>query len=144
MLVPAPPGPAQRGQRMFGHKAKSSMDSLIGPATWIDGDLLFRGGLRIDGRVRGNVVAENEQDSYLVVSEHATIEGAVRCAHLIVNGTIQGDVHVSELLEIQPKARILGDISYKVLEIHAGAQVQGRLTHFDCVDNPLHLAATGA
>ncbi|MBA5688539.1 bactofilin family protein [Rugamonas apoptosis] len=108
-------------------KARNPMESLIGPATRIDGHLLFRGGLRIEGKVVGSVCAEPGHGSYLVVSEHGCIDGEVRCDHLIVNGEIRGAVHVAERLEIQPKARIVGDVYYKVLEMHGGAQVLGQL-----------------
>ena len=129
---------------MFGPKVLSTMDSLIGPATRIDGHLLFRGGMRIDGQVRGNVTAETGQSSSLVVSEHARIEGEVRCDHLIVNGEISGAVYAAELLEIQPKARIIGNVYYKVLEMHGGAQVLGQLTHDDTRTAVGHLVVSGA
>ncbi|MBA5605764.1 polymer-forming cytoskeletal protein [Duganella sp. FT3S] len=112
-------------------KARNPMESLIGPATRIDGHVLFRGGLRIDGKVVGSVCAEPGQDSYLVVSEHACIDGEVRCGHLIVNGEIRGAIHVAERVEIQPQARIVGDVYYKVLEMHGGAQVLGKLAWCD-------------
>lgn len=129
---------------MFAPKARSTMDTLIGPATRIDGHLLFRGGMRIDGQVHGNVIAEPGQSSYLVVSEHARIEGEVRCDHLIVNGQISGAVYAAELLEIQPQARIIGNVTYKVLEMHGGAQVLGQLTHDDAHAGHPHLAVSGA
>src|SRR5471032_2618879 len=129
---------------MFGPKVRSTMDSLIGPSTRLDGHVLFRGGMRIDGQVRGNVTAEAGQGSYLVISEHARIEGEVRCDHLIVNGEIRGGVYCAELLEIQPKARIFGDVRYKILEMHGGAQVLGRLSHHDSSEAAPHLAVAGA
>ena len=122
----------------------TDMDSLIGAATRIDGDVLFRGGLRIDGHVVGNVVGEAGHESYVVVAESASIEGDVRCDHLVVNGEIRGGVHCAALLEIQPKARIIGDVSYKVLEMHGGAQVLGRLTHHDSSGAEPLLAVSGA
>ncbi|MES2116890.1 MAG: polymer-forming cytoskeletal protein [Pseudomonadota bacterium] len=125
-------------------KARSPMDSLIGPASRIDGHLLFRGGLRIDGKVVGSVCAEPGQSSYLVVSEHACIDGEVRCDHLIVNGEIHGAVYVAEMLEIQPKARIVGDVYYKVLEMHGGAQVLGQLALQDDAGTAGQNAANGA
>lgn len=121
---------------MFARNEIEAMDSLIGIATRIDGDLRFRGGLRIDGHVYGNVMVEKEQHGYLVLGEHGKIDGAVRCTHLIVNGEINGPVHASELLEIQPKARIIGDVHYKVLEMHSGALVSGKLSHHAGVDAP--------
>lgn len=123
---------------------QNTIESMIGLATRIDGNLLFRGGMRIDGQVRGNVVAEPGQGSYLVISEHARIEGEVRCDHLIVNGEICGSVHAAELLEIQPKARIVGDVCYKLLEMHGGAQVLGKLNYHDNADADVRLAVSGA
>jgi cytoskeletal protein CcmA (bactofilin family) len=98
---------------MFGKSNKSTIDSLIGMTTSIEGDLHFKGGLRIDGRVRGNVIADPNEASMLVISEDAKVEGEVRVAHLVVNGEILGPVYSSELLELQPKARITGDVHYK-------------------------------
>jgi cytoskeletal protein CcmA (bactofilin family) len=114
---------------MFNRKAKSTIDSLIGSSTTIQGDVHFKGGLRIDGNVKGNVLAEAGATSVLVISESAKVEGEVRVAHLVVNGEICGNVYSAELLELQPKARITGDVNYKALEMHSGALVSGKLTH---------------
>ncbi|MFC5476516.1 bactofilin family protein [Paraherbaspirillum soli] len=122
---------------MFNRKAKSTIDSLIGLSTNIEGDVHFKGGLRIDGHVKGNVVTEPGQVSVLVISESAKIEGEVRVAHLVVNGEIVGNVYSSELLELQPKARITGDVNYKALEMHSGALVSGKLTHEQNVVEPM-------
>jgi cytoskeletal protein CcmA (bactofilin family) len=121
---------------MFGRKTKSTIDSLIGVSTKIEGNVHFNGGLRIDGQVKGNVIADGDEASMLVISEHARVEGEVRVAYLVVNGEIVGPVHSSELLELQPKARITGDVHYKALEMHGGAVVSGKLTH-DMVGEPV-------
>ncbi|MES2933047.1 MAG: polymer-forming cytoskeletal protein [Pseudomonadota bacterium] len=126
---------------MFGLKAtKNTIDSLIGSTTKIEGDVYFKGGLRIDGHVRGNVIAEAGETSMLVISEQAKVEGEVRCAHLVVNGEVVGLVYSSELLELQPKARIIGDVYYKTLEMHGGALVSGKLTHDQSEEPVLKLA----
>lgn len=114
---------------MFGRNNKNTIDSLIGISTTVEGNIFYKGGLRIDGYVKGNVISEEGQASMLVISEQAKIEGEVRGAHLVVNGEIIGPVHSSELLELQPKARIIGDVFYKMLEMHGGALVAGKLTH---------------
>lgn len=124
------------------HKPQEAIDSLVGGATRVDGHLLFRGGLRIDGEVRGNVIAVQEQHSYLVLGESGRIEGEVRCDHVIVGGEIQGAVYSAELLEILPRGRICGDIVYTVLEMHRGARVTGRLSHG--AESVLHLAVSEA
>jgi cytoskeletal protein CcmA (bactofilin family) len=127
---------------MFGRKNKSTIDSLIGIATSIKGDVQFKGGLRIDGQVVGNLNTETDQPSVLVISEHAKITGEIRAAHLIVNGEIIGDVYTTELLELQPKARITGNVYYKALEMHGGALVSGQLSHGHVVEPILKLAAS--
>lgn len=129
---------------MFGRNSKSTIESLIGGATRIQGDIHFKGGLRIDGQVLGNVLAEPGQPSMLIISEQARIEGEVHGAHLIVNGEIIGPVYSSELLELQPKARIIGDVSYKRLEMHGGALVSGKLTHDQATEASLQLSAPAA
>jgi len=121
---------------MLGRKNKGTIDSLIGISTSIEGNVRFQGGLRIDGHVKGNVIADGDEPSMLVISEHAKVEGEVRVAHLVVNGEIVGPVYSSELLELQPRARITGDVYYKALEMHGGALVAGKLTH-DQVGEPV-------
>lgn len=121
---------------MFNRKSKNTIDSLIGLTASIIGDVHFKGGLRIDGHIKGNVIADSAENSMLVISEQARVEGEVRVAHLVVNGEIRGPVYSSELLELQPKARITGDVYYKALEMHGGAIVSGKLTH-DLIGEPL-------
>jgi cytoskeletal protein CcmA (bactofilin family) len=110
-------------------KGSSKIDSLIGQGTTVTGNISFTGGLRIDGVVLGAVSASDPKNGTLVVSEKARIEGSVHCSHLIQNGTIVGPVEVAQYVELQPKARILGDLSYKTLEMHAGAMIEGKLLH---------------
>jgi cytoskeletal protein CcmA (bactofilin family) len=140
---------------MFGmksNKPQSTIESLIGTTTVIQGDVVFTGGLRIDGQVKGNVVASTtdkpEGNSTLVVSESARIEGEIRAAHVVVNGAVDGPIYVTEFLELQPKARVRGDVHYKTLEIHLGATIDGRLEHMDTVGDVqrsnLKLAASNA
>jgi cytoskeletal protein CcmA (bactofilin family) len=117
---------------MFGGKAtkpQSRIDSLIGESTVVEGNVIFNGGLRIDGRIKGNVLAAGDQPSTLVLSERARVEGEIRVSHAVVNGTVIGPVYASEYVELQPKCNVTGDVHYKTLEIQLGAVVEGRLVH---------------
>ena len=118
---------------MFGakghNKPQSRIDSLIGADTRIEGDITFSGGLRVDGHVRGSVVAAEGKSSTLVLSEQAQIEGEIRVSHVVINGTVNGPIHAGEYLELQSKANVTGDVYYKTLEIQLGAVVQGRLVY---------------
>jgi cytoskeletal protein CcmA (bactofilin family) len=105
------------------------IDSLIGAGTVVHGDVRFKGGLRIDGQVHGDVVAVEGESATLVVSAEARVEGEIRVTHVVINGTVNGPISVGGHLELQPKARIVGDVSYRSLEMHVGAVVQGRLVH---------------
>ena len=132
---------------MFGKKndgkPQGRIDSLIGVGTRVEGSVCFSGGLRVDGDVVGSVeAAEGATSSTLVVSEHARIEGAVSVAHLVINGMIVGPVNVSETLEMQSKARIVGDVSYAIIEMHQGAVIDGRLLHRAEKSVELKLAAS--
>lgn len=119
---------------MFGSKTtkpQNRIDSLVGVGTLVDGNITFTGGLRVDGHVRGNVTASDEQPSTLVLSEKAQIEGEIRVSHAVINGTVIGPVHGTEYVELQPKSNVTGDVHYRTLEIQLGAVVQGRLVHQD-------------
>jgi cytoskeletal protein CcmA (bactofilin family) len=110
-------------------KPQSRIDSLIGSGTRIEGNVSFSGGLRVDGEIKGNVTALSEQASTLVLSEKARVEGEIRVSHLVVNGTIEGPVFVTEFIELQSGSRVCGDIHYSTLEMHLGAVIDGRLVH---------------
>lgn len=106
--------------------AVNQIDSLIGKGARIEGVLRFSGGLHVDGEISGRVIAE-PGPSKLVLSEHARIDGDVSVGHLIINGTINGPVKVTEFLEMQPKAKITGDVEYTSIEMHQGAVIEGKL-----------------
>jgi cytoskeletal protein CcmA (bactofilin family) len=105
------------------------IDSLIGAGTVIRGDVVFTGGLRIDGAVEGNVSAADGQAATLVISEEARVEGRVTVSHSVVNGTVSGPIVARDYLELQSKAKVEGDVTYRTLEMHLGAVVEGRLVH---------------
>ncbi len=109
----------------------NTIECLIGASTRVDGNIVFNGGLRIDGHVRGDVVAANEKAGLLVIGEHARVEGDVTAVHLISNGVIEGSVAVAGTVELQPKARISGELRYKALEMQSGAVVEGVLMQID-------------
>ena len=111
------------------HSALKRIDSLIGAGTVVDGNVTFAGGLRIDGQVQGNVIAADGEPGTLVVSEQARIDGEISVSHVVINGTVNGPVAVNDHLELQAKARVVGDVSYRTLEMHVGAVIQGRLSH---------------
>jgi cytoskeletal protein CcmA (bactofilin family) len=112
---------------MFNSKKQPPIKSLIAQGTEIEGHISFSEGLRVDGIVKGNLVAAEGTRSILVISETAAIEGEIRADHVIINGKVIGPIQASELLELQPKAHIEGNVHYKALEMHQGATIAGQL-----------------
>ena len=110
------------------NKAPNRIDTLISAETRIDGDIHFTGGLRIDGTVRGNVT-ESVTPSTLVLSESGRIEGAITVSQVVINGKVIGPVQALQFIELQPKSRVTGDVSYKSLEMHTGSVVEGKLVY---------------
>jgi cytoskeletal protein CcmA (bactofilin family) len=116
-------------ERKKSHPPQKRLDSLIGAGTTVQGDILFTGGLRIDGIVNGKVATVDNQSGTLVISEQARVEGEVRVSHVVINGAVTGPVNAKDYLELQAKARVQGDVQYRSLEMHVGAIVQGKLAH---------------
>lgn len=106
-----------------------SIDTLIGPQVVIQGDLVFSGGLYIEGRIVGKVSAEPGAKATLTLADSGSIEGEIRAPLVYINGTLQGDVHAADRVELGAKARVLGNVHYQVVEMNAGATLTGRLIH---------------
>jgi cytoskeletal protein CcmA (bactofilin family) len=94
----------------------------------VHGDIEFAGGFHVDGYVRGNVTA-GDAGAVLSISERGSIEGAVVVPQVLLNGTVRGDVWASQRLELGAKARVIGNVHYKVIEMAVGAEVNGKLIH---------------
>lgn len=105
------------------------VDALIGPQVVIRGDVVFSGGLYVEGRIEGKVLAEDGAKAMLTLAEQGHIEGEVRATVVVLSGRLDGDVHASERVELTPSARVNGNVHYQVVEMNAGAQLNGRLLH---------------
>lgn len=107
----------------------TTVDTLIGRQTEIHGDVRFSGGLHIDGKVVGKVMALNEKNATLSISESGTIEGDVRAPNIVLNGQVSGDVHASEHISLGAKARVTGNVYYGIIEMTGGAKINGQMVH---------------
>lgn len=116
---------------MLGKKTRNQapISTLVGVETRVHGDIEFAGGFHVDGYVKGNVQAVNDDTSVLSISERGCIEGSVIVPHVLLNGTVKGDVRATERVELGPKARVIGNVQYKLIEMSIGAEVNGKLIH---------------
>ena len=107
------------------------VSTLIGPQVVIRGDIQFSGGLHIEGRVIGKLVANEGEDAVLTLAENGSIEGEIHSPVVVINGRVEGDIHCSERLELASRARVQGNAHYKVVEMAAGSTLTGRLLHVE-------------
>ncbi|TCK19258.1 cytoskeletal protein CcmA (bactofilin family) [Thiogranum longum] len=112
----------------------SGIDTIIGQHTRLKGNIHFSGGLHIDGRVEGNIIAESGSGAVLTVSEQGAIEGDVQVPNLVLNGAVVGDVHVSGRVELASHARVTGNLYYCLIEMAMGAEVNGNMVHRKALD----------
>ena len=119
----------------------TTVDSLIGQNSQIIGDFRFSGGLHIDGTIKGNVLADEDDHAMLTLSDRGTIEGEVKVPFIILNGVVKGDVHAREHMELASSARVEGNVFYRLIEMSMGAEVNGKLVRIPEEDSaPLALS----
>ncbi len=117
---------------MFGNRKRiktAKFDTLVGCKSEVLGGVKFAGGLHVDGIIKGNVVAEEDASAVLTLSDTGLIEGEVRVPNVILNGTVIGDVHAKQHIELASSARITGSVYYSLIGMATGAEVNGNLVH---------------
>ena len=112
---------------LFKKKNKFNIDTLINEDFVIKGDTTYVGGIRLDGKIIGNVNVLGGNNGTLIMGEGSEVKGDIIVHNAIIGGKVTGNIRALDYIEIHPKADISGDIEYKVLEVHAGAKVQGVL-----------------
>lgn len=123
---------------------QDGIDTLIGRGCRIEGDIVFRGGLWVDGHIIGNVRAEPQGAGYLIVPPQGRIEGDVCARHIVVSGEVVGNLHASDRVELLARARIIGKLSYGGMTMQAGCSVIGRLLQVDESNIPDERASLSA
>ncbi len=111
--------------------AKTKLDkgvTLIAANTEVEGDVRFSDQLYINGRLNGTVVAEDDGDATLVVSEEGSVEGEIRVPNVVINGSVEGSVF-GKRIKLAAKAKVSGNVYYKLVEMQLGAMVDGQMIH---------------
>jgi cytoskeletal protein CcmA (bactofilin family) len=123
---------------LFGNKKGASVrvDTLVGAQSEVRGDISFAGGMHVNGTVIGSVSAPSDDQAMLTVSSKGVIEGDVRVARVVLDGTVRGDVYASERVELAANARVDGDVHYRLIEMAMGAEVNGRLIRLQDPSRP--------
>ena len=122
---------------------QTRIDTLIGKAARVQGDLDFTGGLHLDGHIIGAVRSDQSRESTVSVSETGYIEGPVQVPNVVLNGTIRGDIHAIERVVLGATARVEGNLYYGIIEMTLGAQIIGKLVRLE-PETPSETPATGS
>lgn len=108
-------------------KTNFQIDTLIDKNMTINGGIKVKGGLRLDGKIYGDLTFSDQNNGSIIIGEDGLVQGNL-CANIaIIAGKIEGKIKCTDFLEIDATAIIDGDIDYNIIEIHSGAQIKGRL-----------------
>ena len=111
---------------MFSNNMKKSTETpsvvnIISSSTQINGDIVSKNDIRIDGSLKGSV----KIDGKLVVGDEGIIDGDVFCSDADISGSVKGKITVSQLLSLKASAKLDGDIVTNKLAIEPGCSFSG-------------------
>ena len=112
---------------MFGSNKKTSanhvgeVETIIGKNTIFKGNISGTGTIRIDGQFDGEIDTKGN----IFVGETSKVTAQIKATNATVAGTIYGNVHISERLDLLSSAQIYGDLNVGVLSIAEGAVFKG-------------------
>ena len=104
-----------------------AITTLIDKDIMISGDTTYTGGIRIDGKINGNLKVHGEEDSLLIMGHGSKITGDVEVEKAIINGEINGNIKCRDYLELNTNAIVNGSIEYDIIEVHEGSKITGNL-----------------
>ena len=104
-----------------------AITTLIDKDIVISGDTTYTGGIRVDGKINGNLKVHGEEGSLLIMGHGSKITGDVEVEKAIINGEINGNVKCRDYLELNTNAIVNGSIEYDIIEVHEGSKITGNL-----------------
>jgi cytoskeletal protein CcmA (bactofilin family) len=122
--APPMPGASARGIGIA-RPAERNAPSVIGPDLTINGNLVSRGEVQIDGEVQGDI-----QGTYVVIGEKARITGGIVAEEIVVRGHVMGSVRGKRVM-LQSSSHVEGDIFHQALAIEQGAFFEGKSRRSD-------------
>ena len=104
-----------------------AITTLIDKGIVISGDTSYIGGIRLDGKIIGNLKVYGEEDSLLIMGHGSKITGDVEVEKAIIDGEINGNIKCHDYLELNTNAIVNGSIEYDIIEVHEGSKITGNL-----------------
>ncbi len=105
-----------RNERM-----EEKMDTVLGAGSEIEGTIIVRGGVRIDGKFKGTLRVQGT----LVVGRSGNLDGEIFAKEAVIGGTLKGKVKIDEKIEFQTGATFEGELVCKGLIVQEGVKFDG-------------------
>ncbi len=102
-------------------RSGGSLDTVVGPDSYVKGDVRVNGSMRIDGIVEGRI----EVAGSLLTGPRSQVKGDVSCREAVVAGKVEGNISATDGVELQTGAQVFGDIGCKGLVIHRDVVFNG-------------------
>lgn len=112
----------------------NSGTTLLARSVEVLGDVKFAGHLEVEGKVVGNIYAEEGVDARVRILDNGVVEGEIQAPNIVINGHVTGDVRATKHLELAAHAVVNGNVYYQIIEMVKGAEVNGNLVHIQDVE----------
>jgi len=115
------------GKTLFGKtlskppSAPDEIGAFLGKETLFEGKMTFRGIFRVDGKFEGEIF----ESGTLIVGESAVVKGKIGVDTIIINGTVEGEVHAEERVEIHTTGIFFGTLVTPILSVNEGGMLDG-------------------
>ena len=113
-------GSLKRSSGAGNNNSETGINRIV-EGTIVEGTINSDSNLRIDGEFKGNLITKGR----LVVGLKGKVSGTVNCLCCDVEGTLEGEVTVLELLSMKSSSTVQGDLYYGQLSVEAGAKALG-------------------
>jgi len=123
--APKAPGPAMG----------KMIPSIIGEDLTIEGNVLSKGEIQVDGQIKGDVHCGS-----LLLGDKAQVDGSVVAEDVVIRGKVMGSIRGLRVT-LQSQSHVEGDIHHQSLAIEQGAYFEGKSRRSD---NPLANESSGA
>nr|WP_255652988.1 bactofilin BacM [Corallococcus sp. AS-1-12] len=97
--------------------------TLLGKGSEFEGKLTFEGQVRIDGKFNGQIVTKD----VLVIGDGARVQAEIQAGTVIINGTVEGNVRATQLIELKQPGRVKGNLETPSLSMDRGVIFEGSL-----------------
>ena len=107
------------------HTSSTDAVNRIVEGTTFEGNIRSESNMRIDGTFEGDIATKGR----IVVGPKGIIKGNVTCNHCEVEGVMEGQIEVKELMALKSSAKVAGQILLRSIECGGGCTACGHISH---------------